>query len=391
MSLSIENRNQDHLHPVIENFIIIAIILVIVQTILEELSAIYLWSHDTNVLVIWAGFLFDLLFSVEFIVRTIVTARKGHFSYYFKMQRGWIDLLTSFPLLFLVSGPAVVNLILDNFGAASGIMAFLHILKAAKAVRVTRILRLIRVLKIMGKIQNAESTMTNRHVASVATSLVVSIVIVLVAAQYLPFTNIGDHDLYYGQRMQSLETLLQSPGIKSEVAPHEKWVVDFIKKSNENSDIIRLKNTESNQILYEHPRHVELIWTAFNERKFIPIGETGYAIQLSYHLAGRQHSKLFLFSLILILVIVLVMMTVFSRQFAQQIADPIYVMNKGIRQWDYNLEVKIDPDLKEDEIFILARAYNERWLVLKNQIRNYRLEKGDGTDEKSAISIDDII
>jgi hypothetical protein len=44
------------------------------------------------------------------------------------------------------------------------------------------------------------------------------------------------------------------------------------------------------------------------------------------------------------------------------VSDPIYVMRKGMEENGYNLEVKEDPRFPEDDIFALARAYNETFL-----------------------------
>ena len=90
------------------------------------------------------------------------------------------------------------------------------------------------------------------------------------------------------------------------------------------------------------------------------------------------------------LVFSLVLMLLYTPIFAQQIKDPIFIMDKGLRQWDYNLEVRVDQDHSHEEISHLARAYNERWLTIKNQIRAYRKSRSSDK-EKSALSMNDII
>ena len=105
----------------------------------------------------------------------------------------------------------------------------------------------------------------------------------------------------------------------------------------------------------------------------------------------REHAMLNLFCLVTILAIVMVLMVLYSRSFAQQVADPIYIMDKGLRNWDYNLEVRVDPDYANEEVFRLAKAYNERWLTIKNQIRSYRQSRGGEEASKSMLSMDDII
>ncbi len=83
-------------------------------------------------------------------------------------QRGWIDLISSVPLLLLSSGPEVLLMVFPEIGHGAG-LGFMSSIKIVKAVRVSRILRLLRLLKVMGKIQNTDSQMANRHIAMVST------------------------------------------------------------------------------------------------------------------------------------------------------------------------------------------------------------------------------
>ena len=97
-----------------------------------------------------------------------------------------------------------------------------------------------------------------------------------------------------------------------------------------------------------------------------------------------------LFVLLVIIGIIMVMMLMYTRVFAQQVADPIFIMDKGLRQWEYNLEVHVDKNHPHDEINELATVYNNRWLTIKNQIRAYRKSRNQG-EEKSSLSMDDIL
>ena len=61
------------------------------------------------------------------------------------------------------------------------------------------------------------------------------------------------------------------------------------------------------------------------------------------------------------------------------IIDLIYIMNKGFRDKDYNLQVKIRDEYKEDEIFELAEQYNDVWLPLKLKMQKEEREKKSTT------------
>lgn len=367
---------QDHLPEWIETTIIIAILLVVVHTVFEELAVIYHWEHMWHVRLALAAFAFDLIFSTEFAARTIITARRGHFKRYMLAERGWIDLLTSVPLLLLVSGPTAYFLLADQEGAASG-MQVLVILKTAKAIRVTRVLRLLRVIKIFGRIQNTNSTMTNRHVATISTIAVVTLVLVLVMSQLVPAMHIGDHDAYVSRRQAEVTALFSTPGLS------ESEALAVIGRTA--PDIIMIRN-EKGTIVYENAKaRAELKWTAYPDDA-LDVG-SGHTMAISFHPADIDHAKLNLIILVIILGIIGAYMVVYTGIFARHIGDPIYIMERGMREWDYNLEVKISESHSTEEIFKLARVFNDRWLPLKNQILSYRRDRNQ---EKSSISVNDL-
>ena len=143
----LRKSDQDHFPKPVEMTIVFLIIAVIVFTVIEELAIIYHWKHVWMVRLAWIAFCFDLFFSLEFVARGVRTARHNHFWYYVKNQRGWVDFITSWPLLLLVSGPTVIIMLYPQPTGEGGseLMNYLSILKSAKAIRVSRILRLIRI------------------------------------------------------------------------------------------------------------------------------------------------------------------------------------------------------------------------------------------------------
>jgi len=379
------NHNQDLFKPIIENIILVAILLVIVHTIVEDLAIVYSWPHQTVVILAFVGFFFDLLFTAEFIGRsTIVSKRgKGHFMHYIKYQRGWIDALSSVPLLLLVSGPTVVFFLIGDAQVAMG-LSFLSILKTAKAIRVTRILRLIRIIKLFGKIQNTESAMTNRHIGTISTISVVTLIFVLILVQFLQFVNLGDHKTYLDTRMKDISLVLNTKAVTKK---SNQAIVNYIKASPHQQDILVLYGPK-NKVLYTHPNKDDLMWSSFNKGKPKKINKN-YSVVLSYYMADAVHAKVNMIIFLAILSLIMAMMFFYSRLFAQQVTDIMFVMNKGFKDWDYNLQAKENPNFATDEVFQLAKTYNIKWLPLKNQIMNFRRKKKNQT-EKSVIKMDDL-
>jgi hypothetical protein len=374
----------DHFPKPIEYFILLAIVLVIVFIVVEEIAVIYHWPHQWAEYLVVAGFCFDALFSVEFCGRSIISARHGHFWYYIRAQRGWVDFLTSLPLLVLVSGPAVLLMFLNDNGEG-GFLHYLAILKTAKAIRVTRVLRLIRVIKLFGRIQNTESMLTNRHVGVISTMMVVVLIVTLMISQFIPAMHVGNRDDFQKYKLDALTAVFTSVG-RGAGAPSEAWALKLVKESPAYDNLIRLKDPRG-EIIYLNEDYRELDFTSFHH--FFPLGDSGYQAEISYHRADAEHARLNLFVLLAVLVLIATLMLLYSRIFAQQIADPVYIMGKGLRQWDYNLEVRVDEDHSHDELNQLARVYNMRWMTLKNQIRAFRKNRSSAS-EKSSLSLEDI-
>jgi len=370
----------DHFPPIIENIIIGMILMVVIFTVVEDLAMVYNWPIRTVRILVLISFIFDIFFTAEFAGRSIISARRGMFKEYILHQRGWIDALSSFPLLLLVSLPAVLYYF-SIIGAEGAGFSFLSILKTAKAIRVTRILRLIRIIKIFGKIQNTESVMTNRHIGIISTINVVILVIILVIAQFVPFMRISDNHEYLSQKKSELNALIQQTGKGLD----ENTLVKILQTSNIGSDVVSLKS-KSGAIILEHPNKENLLWKSYEHGNFIPLVGEFQAI-ISFQVPEAMHAKENMIIFVSIIGLILGMMFFYSGIFAQQVADGCYIMEKGFREWEYNLEVKIPTHFSNDEVFKTAAQYNERWLPLKNQIYNHRKNK---LQKKSDLKMTDL-
>jgi uncharacterized membrane protein YukC len=85
----------------------------------------------------------------------------------------------------------------------------------------------------------------------------------------------------------------------------------------------------------------------------------------------------------IIILVVLALMFIYARHFAQNISDLVHIMNKGFRKKNYNLQIKIKEQLSGDEIFRLARFYNDAYLPAKLR----RIQEQDDKKE-SGLSMD---
>jgi len=74
-----------------EALVIIAIILVLVQTFLEDLVVLLGWPWSMRKILVFTGFGFDLFFTLEFLTRLYFSIVKGRTRDYIFKERGWID------------------------------------------------------------------------------------------------------------------------------------------------------------------------------------------------------------------------------------------------------------------------------------------------------------
>jgi len=423
-----------------ETLIFIAIILVIGQTFLEELGVLRGWRVKTRHLLIFSGLFFDLLFTIEYLVRQIRAALKKEGLRYFFKSRGWIDLISSIPLLLLNSLPQTLRIVLAAEGDDGALPAFVNLMKVVKAVRITRVLRFIRTIKLFGKIHNADSVMAQRHISRLASLLVLSIIAVLILGSFLG-TGI-DEERTIAERTARFEmvtaaawghSLLMKPqeAVQIALAAGKGATVSVYSVTNSKGGPVALRpDLDSEEmgrllgIVLPLPGASKIFDSAYLTRL---LASEQYCLSVSLNGKGRVYQRvkesrfrdyydrddfftcktgklLFyvslkdirrveatqnLLSLFLILTIVLCLIVVYTKHFAQTVSDLIHVMKRGMSEPDYNLQVKIREQYKEDEVFQLAALYNDEWLSVKDRYRP--LGDSDSRNSASSITLDDFL
>ena len=343
----------------LENLVIIAIVLVLVQTFLEDLAVLAGWSWELRRVLLFTGFGFDIFFTVEFLTRLYSSFVNRRTGIYFWYERGWVDLVASVPLLLLSSGPAVLAY-WSGSATVVGFGAILNVLKVVKAIRIARILRLLRVLKIFARIRHTESAMAQRHVAKISTVAVTIVVagVLLVTVLFSVFD------------VPSLDTFYQE---------HSVEVLDRI----EEEGLGQGRNTEAlEELAGVEPSLLLVQWAGrtvysrfTNDVYQNQFGPTDYGygergdLRVFFDLrplnADQSRSNILYFAIIVFLV--LAFMLYYSPHFALTVSDPIHIMRRGLTEKGYNLEVKIPPLYRNDEVYRLGQAYNEVYLPLKDR------------------------
>jgi len=175
-----------------EGLIFVIIILAIAEIFVEELSKIGDVSISFRKSLIIINFIFDSIFTVEFIIRSIIAPKQKGWVHYFLFEKGWIDFFSSIPLLFFSSGPILLGLFFPGTGIILPFMGLLNNLKLAKMLRVIRsirLLRLLRVLKIFRKSSVPTSNVNEAkliHLGRMISISIVAITFVLIVSPFFP-------------------------------------------------------------------------------------------------------------------------------------------------------------------------------------------------------------
>ncbi|MEQ8352847.1 MAG: ion transporter [Leptospiraceae bacterium] len=381
---------EDHFPHSFEIIILIMIFLAICHLCVEELAILLAWDTSTHRDLILGAFAFDLIFSLEFLARSTVSLKEGRFLLYFTRQRGWIDFVSSVPLAALVSGPAIYLIFFSADGQVEHLPQYMVLLKTAKAVRVTRALRLIRMLRILGPVQYTESQMTNHHVATVATITVTTLIFSVFLLQLLPVSPVPGHAVYKLEVQNSLAEYLNDGNRQAYEKPNPTLFASAFPA------IVFLKDQDG-QTLYETKDSIP----EWSPQIGLELPD-GYTARLSYFRADANLALLILCLLAIIMFLLFGYVLLYGRLFVQSVAEPVYMMDRGLRQWNYNLAIPEFTDRPQDEISRLASIYNRRWLPLKERIvahyekKNREMEIGGSDhgrpmDSSKKVSLDELI
>jgi hypothetical protein len=342
---------------VLESVVILAIFLVLIQTFLEDFAVLTGWKMRFRQQLMITGFFFDLFFTIEFIIRLYYAIANRKAFVYLTSERGWIDFLASIPLLMLNSGPLAFSIFFGG-SAFLGLGGMLNLLKVIKAIRIARILRFLRIIKIFRRIKNTDSLMAQRHVANITAIGVTVLVFSLLIFTFLTGS-------------------LEVKGMDTFIFSHQKAIAAQLSSQQENKTALAasldiLKETEESLLIVKISG--KALYSRFDngyyEQNFGP-GEYSYFSEGSFEAFFdlrpyvQQLSRESLLFFVIVLFVVLSFLFIYSPHFALTISDPIHIMRRGLQEEDYNLEVKIPEKYQDDDVYQLARLYNEKYLPLK--------------------------
>ncbi|MFW5693999.1 MAG: ion transporter [Alkalispirochaeta sp.] len=361
----------------LENLVIVAIVLVLVQTFLEDLAIILGWSRTARESLMLAGFAFDLFFTIEFLARSYDAFRYRRFGHYLWVERGWIDFLAAVPLLILNSGPSVIAWYIGGV-AVAGSGGMLNVLKVVKAIRIARVLRLLRVLKIFRRIKNAESVMAQRHVATIS-ALVVTVFVftLLVLSAGGAAVTISTLDQTYQQQVSAAIDHIDDQQLAE--AGNEEELTRF---AETHPGILAVE--QDGTVRYSRYNQ-EYLNENFRPTDYTVLEQGATEVFVDLTPINRQQAADSARYFIIIVAMILALMLLYSPHFALTVSDPIHVMRRGLAEQNYRLEVRVPRQYRDDDVYRLAQEYNRVYLPMKD-----RESAGEDTGRPSGLSMGDV-
>ncbi len=351
-------RENSYLGKFIEPFIIFVIIIAILQTFFEEYATFSYMDKQIRLYSLIAGFAIDVIFSIEFFARLFVSAKKRAAVTYFMREGGFVDFLSSLPLLILNSGPLIyITFFSGKAGVISSIGAF-SFFKIVKVVRIVRTFRFLRTLKIFNKIKR-RYIITSRYISSIAG---IAIAVVLLSVIGFSFIN--------GGRVIKSQSYATEKILRSYINNVEN--PDFNKLLKNDSSVLFIKNNK--KIIYQKISLTEFNNSYLNDDYYKRrIGD--YTVYFNNRDAKSLASYINMLAFTIILGFIILLSLPYRFMFNKHIVSIIATMLKGFKKTSYMTPVRIDEKRKDLESYQLAVQYNKKWLPLKRRILELRERK----------------
>ena len=351
-------NESSYLGRVLEGFLFFCILLVLIHTFGEEYAVFRDYSVTIRRYLLISSFAFDLLFSIEFIARMIVSGRRKGLGRYLTVESGIIDFVSSLPLLLLNSGPLLFMTFFTSDMSVFILIGGVSFLKIIKIMRLVRVLRFIRTLKFFGKVRN-KYAMTPKYIAAVLTITITASVVSLVSFNYLEQGRIIISESAQVERLLSNPEHRESDEKISYFASTTDAVI-FVKRNGNT-----VYRSMSDYLFNKHFMQDDYYTSKFDD----------YEVYFSTKDVQKVHAfiNLLVFSLIILTIIGTV--TLFRRYFNRHISSVVNVMTKGFTKEGYSTLVRIKRDKTEFEIYRLADQYNRKWLPIKRRIIELRRKR----------------
>ncbi len=320
-----------------------AVGLAVAQALLEDVSVLASWPATPRQAVRLAGFFLDLYFASEFLARLGLALGERRAGSYLGRERGWLDFLAGAPLLMLVSGPWAADALFAAGLSTAGLLA------AARAARALRLLRPARLALGLGDRSPGMAV----HHASLLALLGSAVLALGLAALALSGPLRPGAERGLGLRQELTAAQLPEGGSLAALVREDPSLL-----------IVRKGRAT---LFSRHPDAEYEREFVLGDYRFLRSGELELFFD-SRPAAAEAAAQDLLFQL-LVLLLLAALFGFYAPHFARLVSDPLEVMRRGLAEDGFNRQVRVPEARREEEVFGLAREYNERFLPLKDRER----------------------
>jgi hypothetical protein len=299
-----------------------------------------------------AGFCFDVLFTVEFIVRLVISGKNGKIGRYFTQSGGFVDFFSSLPVLVFYSAPMVWKTYFPGSESFLFIIGGLRIFRIVRGASLGKTLRFLRVLKFFDKIKE-KYAMTPVFIKKAAVIVVVIAVVSLVGFSFV------EEGWIMQSRSIEVSIILRNY-IEGEDTPG-----NFNNLLRGTDSVLFIK--EGDQTIYRSISGIFFENSYVAEDFFVSrAGE--FEIYFDSKDAARFHAFINMLVLSMILGVIIVLSTFYRKVFSRHISEVLLTMVRGFKKARYLKMASMPKEKKEYEIYQLSHQYNIKWLPVKKKI-----------------------
>ena len=346
------------LTAVLQAIVILAVVATVAQVVLENAAMALGRDWQERYLLLLIGFGLDVFFTIEFLTRFYAATLHRRLGRYLLRERGWVSFMGSVPVVVLFSGPAVIAVTIGGL-PLSGLAG---VFGGAAAFRIAALLRLLRIPPVF--VGGRESTvLTTRRHGGLAASLAVHAIVVIAVVATI-WSSFADPDG------------VERNAERRYVATVEYLADHALAEAENRTELERLVGIEPAILLV---RSEERTWYSrhdneYYRRRFGPSdfgyiehGRTAVFFDLRpLNAAAAQTTVVFI---AMALAAAALIGFVYQRRFARSVIDPLVIVRRGLEDWEYSRAVEIPERYADEEVFRVARAYNETVLPLKTRER----------------------
>ncbi len=335
----------------IRYFILFLTIVSLFLFFLEDYSIIIGLSFTNISIIKLISLYFTLFFMLEFLISLSISIAEKRIKIYFLNEYGWASLLSSFVVFIFDGAPFLfgdmLNLVNIDFFSSFAVIRYLRFLKIVEVSDISK------------------SPMIKRHMKYILSLIILSLVSVFFVMNLLQ-----DFNLLYS-RYNEVKTL--------EVDVINSYTkLNSIVDENEFLKIV-VSTAEYNENVYAIKYNGEYIYVSAKDT--ILIGNKSKRVTYSEKILENSNMEIFFirlplfkeinyYNIVYFLIIVLSISLIYifyKKMFTRFVYKPIIEMKMGFSDIDHTDDVDIPKGLENEEIFVLAKNFNKRFMIAKKR------------------------